>query len=284
MERDHVRLPVASQIHCPLQRTDCSLHLVNILQTSFGLVSAVAGKYTLDIVTGYDRSRLWQVVIILVSTAAVSLALNNLSGRIALKTRIAVTNRMEEDAFAAVMDTDWLSFNRYQSGDILNRFKGDIPTSAQYAINWLPDLIGSAYGFAAALGVILHYDAFMALIALASAPFTFLISRKAIYRMREYSLRQKKISSVLFSFENEAFHNYDTLKALSLGQDYTEKLKTIQQDSYKPGEQFILYQDRHLCIRYSICLLLHLFRLLPLPALDRRHHIRDDDSVYAATG
>ena len=215
--------------------------LLNILQTSFGLVSAVAGKYTLDIVTGYDRSRLWQVVIILVSTAAVSLALNNLSGRIALKTRIAVTNRMEEDAFAAVMDADWLSFNRYQSGDILNRFKGDIPTSAQYAINWLPDLIGSAYGFAAALGVILHYDAFMALIALASAPFTFLISRKAIYRMREYSLRQKKISSVLFSFENEAFHNYDTLKALSLGQDYTEKLKTIQQDSYRLNLESNLY-------------------------------------------
>ncbi len=217
---------------------------LNILQTSFGLVSAIAGKYTLDIITGYDRSRLWQVAAILVGSSAVSLALSSLSGRLSLKTRIAVTNRMEEDIFVSVMDADWLSFSRYQTGDILNRFRSDIPSSAQYAINWLPNLIGSLYGFAAALIVILHYDPTMALIALASVPFTFLVSQKAIYRTREYGIRQRKISSVLFSFESEAFHNYDTIKALSLGQDYAKKLRAVQQDTCRLSMESNLYSIR----------------------------------------
>ena len=215
--------------------------VLNMLQTSFGLVSAVAGKYTLDIITGYDRARLWQVVVIMLASAVVSLALNGISGRVALKTRIAVTNQMEEDAFTAVMDADWLTFNRYPNGDILNRFRGDITSSAQYAINWLPNLIGSVYGFAAALVVILHYDAVMALIALASAPFTFLVTRRAIRRTREYSIRQRKISSVLFSFESEVFQNYDTIKALSLGPSYRKQLKTIQQDNYSLSMESNLY-------------------------------------------
>ena len=215
--------------------------LLNILQTSFGLVSAVAGKYTLDIITGYDRSRLWQVIVIMVGSSALSLILTSLSGRVALKTRIAVTNSMEQDVFISIMDADWLSFNRYPTGDILNRFRGDIPSSAQYAINWLPSLIGSAYGFVASLVVILHYDPVMALIALASAPFTFLVSRRVMYRMRKYSTWQKEISSVLFSFESETFHNYDTVKALSLGEDYTNKLKSIQQDSYMLNLESNLY-------------------------------------------
>ena len=46
--------------------------LLGLLCSATGLASSVASKYVIDIITGFDSSRLWIVAVIMVAGAALS--------------------------------------------------------------------------------------------------------------------------------------------------------------------------------------------------------------------
>ena len=53
--------------------------LLGLLCSATGLASSVAGKYVIDIITGFDSSRLWIVAVIMVAGAALSIGFSSLS-------------------------------------------------------------------------------------------------------------------------------------------------------------------------------------------------------------
>ena len=189
--------------------------ILGIISTSMGLVSSVAGKYMIDIITGHDSSRLWVMAVIMVlwvmavimvCSAVSSLIFGSIISRITAKLSIDINNDIQADIFDKIVDADWMSLNQYSNGDILNRFNGDIGTVSSNAISWLPTIVIAVYNFTATFFVILHYDWIMALIALGSAPFMLLMSRFLIKKQRDYSRKVREMSSDLMSFEVEAIY------------------------------------------------------------------------------
>ena len=201
---------------------------LGIFSTTMGLVSSVAGKYLIDIITGYQTSRLAILILIMVGSAVVSLALDSVLSRITTRLSIYINNDIQADIFDKIVDADWLSLSRYSNGDVLNRFNSDISTVSGNAISWLPSIIIAVYRFAATFLVILHYDWVMALIALGSAPFMLLISKFLIKKQREYSKKVKEMNSQLMSFEVETFYNFDTIKSFGIAPYYSKKLRWWQ--------------------------------------------------------
>ena len=201
---------------------------LGIFSTTMGLVSSVAGKYLIDIITGYQTSRLAVLILIMVGSAVVSLALDSVLSRITTRLSIYINNDIQADIFDKIVDADWLSLSRYSNGDVLNRFNSDISTVSGNAISWLPSIIIAVYRFAATFLVILHYDWVMALIALGSAPFMLLISKFLIKKQREYSKKVKEMNSQLMSFEVETFYNFDTIKSFGIAPYYSKKLRWWQ--------------------------------------------------------
>ena len=201
---------------------------LGIFSTTMGLVSSVASKYLIDIITGYQTSKLAILIIVMVGSSMVSLALDSVLSRITTRLSIYINNDIQADIFDKIVDADWLSLSRYSNGDVLNRFNSDISTVSGNAISWLPSIIIAVYRFAATFLVILHYDWVMALIALGSAPFLLLISRFLIKKQREYSKKVKEMSSQLMSFEVETFYNFDTIKSFGIAPYYSKKLRWWQ--------------------------------------------------------
>ena len=201
---------------------------LGIFSTTMGLVSSVASKYLIDIITGYQTSKLAILIIVMVGSSVVSLALDSVLSRITTRLSIYINNDIQADIFDKIVDADWLSLSRYSNGDVLNRFNSDISTVSGNAINWLPSIIIAVYRFVATFLVILHYDWVMALIALGSAPFLLLISRFLIKKQREYSKKVKEMSSQLMSFEVETFYNFDTIKSFGIAPYYSKKLRWWQ--------------------------------------------------------
>ena len=202
--------------------------ILGIISTSMGLVSSVAGKYMIDIITGHDSSRLWVMAVIMVSSSVFSLIFGSVISRITAKLSIDINNDIQADIFDKIVDADWMSLNRYSNGDILNRFNGDISTVSSNAISWLPTIVIAVYNFAATFLVILHYDWIMALIALGSAPFMLLMSRFLIKKQRDYSRKVREMSSDLMSFEVEAIYNFDTIKSFGIAPHYSKKMRWWQ--------------------------------------------------------
>ena len=201
---------------------------LGIFSTTMGLVSIVASKYLIDIITGYQTSRLAVLILIMVGSSVASLALDSVLSRITTRLSIYINNDIQADIFDKIVDADWLSLSRYSNGDVLNRFNSDISTVSGNAISWLPSIIIAVYRFAATFLVILHYDWVMALIALGSAPFMLLISKFLIKKQREYSKKVKEMNSQLMSFEVETFYNFDTIKSFGIAPYYSKKLRWWQ--------------------------------------------------------
>ena len=202
--------------------------LLGIFSTTMGLVGSIAGKYLIDIITGYQTSKLWIMVSIMVGSSVFSLVFGSLISRITAKLNIDINNDIQADIFDKIIDADYMAINQYTNGDVLNRFTSDIGTVSSNAISWLPSIVIALYQFFASFFVILHYDTTMAWIAFASAPFILLVSRFVIKKQREYGKKMREMSSEVMTFEVETFYNFDTIKSFGIADQYSGKLRWWQ--------------------------------------------------------
>ena len=203
--------------------------IIGIISSTLGLVSSVASKYMIDIITGYQFEKLWLVAGIMVSSMVVSLLFTSLVNRYSTKLSIYVNNDMQADIFDRIIDADWLSISQFENGDILNRFNNDVNTVASNAVSWLPNLIIYVYSIAATLAVILYYDATMALIALLSAPILLLSGRYLMRKNSEYRRKVLEVNSKLMNYEVETFYNFDTIKSFGVMEHYSKGLRGWQE-------------------------------------------------------
>lgn len=204
--------------------------ILGILSITFGLAGSVAGKYLIDIITGYQTSKLAVLFVVMAAGSVLSLVLESIINRISVKLSLDINNDIQADIFDKIVDADWLSLSRYNNGDILNRFNADISTVSSNAITWLPTIILAVYRFVSIFFVLLHYDWVMALIALGSAPFMIAASRIVIKKQRDYSKKVREMSSKLMTFESEAFYNLDTIKSFGVTSYYSKKLRWWQEE------------------------------------------------------
>ena len=202
--------------------------LLGVFGTTFGLAASIASKYLIDIITGYRLEKLPLLIVIMVGSEVFSLLFESIVNRISAKLSININNDIQADIFDKIVDADWLSINKYSNGDILNRFNQDISTVSSNAINWLPTIIIALYKFIATFLVILHYNAVMALIALASTPILLLSSSFLIKKQRNYGKKVREMSSKLMTFEAETFYNFDTIKSFGISSLYSRKMREWQ--------------------------------------------------------
>lgn len=206
--------------------------LLGLLCSATGLASSVAGKYVIDIITGYDSSRLWLVAVLMIAGAALSIGFSSLSSWVSARLGVDINNDIQADVFGRLLDSEWLELSRFKSGDILNRFTSDVGTVASNAICWIPNLVIYLFSFAATFCVIMYYDPIMALIAFASAPVLLFTSRPLMRKMRGYSRRTRETLSELSAFQVEVFYNVDSIKSFDAEDDTKHRLKDWQ-DRYK---------------------------------------------------
>lgn len=204
--------------------------ILGIVSTTLGLAGSVAGKYLIDIITGYQSEKLALLIIIMVGSSLFNLAFDSIISRISAKLTIFINNDIQADIFDKIIDADWLALSQYSSGDVLNRFSNDIGTVSSNAISWLPNILIAIYRFIATFFVILHYDWIMALIALGSAPFMLLMSKFVLKKQREYSKKVREMSSQVMTFEVETFYNTDTIKSFGVAPHYSKKLRWWQNE------------------------------------------------------
>lgn len=202
--------------------------LLGIFSTSMGLVSSVASKYMIDIITGYQTSKLWIMIAITLGSAVFSLVFSNVINRVSAKLSIYINNDIQADIFDKIIDADWLEINKYSNGDVLNRFNSDVSTISSNAISWLPTIVIAVYNFIATFVVIWHYDKIMSLLAFASAPVMLLMSKFLISKQREYARKVKEMNSDMMTFEVETFYNSDTIKSFGISSLYGKKMREWQ--------------------------------------------------------
>lgn len=202
--------------------------VLSVVGIIMGLISSVASKNLIDIVTGLQVSQILPMVLLMVGMALSGIILNAISSRIAFKVNLKIQNDIQAGVFEQIMDVDWQQLTRFHSGDILNRFGNDIKTVASSAMGWLPELVTGVFSFMASLLLILYYDPAMALIAMVNAPIMMVASRFLLGRMRKHTQEVKKADSSMLEFQEEAFYNVDSIKSFDLAGLFKRRLQKVQ--------------------------------------------------------
>ena len=215
--------------------------LLGIFSTSLGLISTVAGKYMIDVITLYKFEKLPMLAALMIGSAVFSMTFGSIINRITTKLGIYINQDIQADIFDKIIDADWMAINSYSNGDVLNRFNSDVQTVSSNAISWLPSIILSVYNFIATFCVIFYYDGMMAVIALGSAPFLLVMSKIIIKKQREHNKKVREMSSRLMSFEVETFYNFDTIKSFGTAPLYSKKMRSWQEKFKKVSLDFNMF-------------------------------------------
>ena len=202
--------------------------ILGVFSTVMSLISSVASKELLNIVTGIQTNRALEMAVLMVSMSLFSLLFNQAMSRITLKINIRIQNEIQADIFDKIIEVNWLDLSRYHGGDLLNRFSSDVGTVANSAIGWVPNLIINFFSFIATLCLILYYDPTMLFLTLANMPIMLLSSKVMMSRLRKYDMKVKEMNSEMMAFETETFSNIDSIKSFSLVHLFSERLKGFQ--------------------------------------------------------
>ncbi len=201
---------------------------LGILGTVMSLASGVASKNLIDAVTGYDSSSIGMAAAVIIGMSIGNIIVNAITSRISTKINVKVGNEIRADIYDRIINTDWESMSSFHSGDLLNRLTDDSSTVASSVLGWLPSLITQVVQFVCILGVVLYYDATMAVIALMSAPITVIVSKSLMLRMRKFNKEIRIVRSDMMSFNEESFQNLQSLKAFDLSHIFSKRLRDVQ--------------------------------------------------------
>lgn len=202
--------------------------ILGVFSTVMSLISSVASKELINIVTGIQTNRALEMAVLMVSMSLFSLLFNQAMSRITLKINIRIKNEIQADIFDKIIEVNWLDLSRYHGGDLLNRFSSDVGTVANSAIGWVPNLIINFFSFIATLCLILYYDPTMLFLTLANMPIMLLSSKVMMSRLRKYDMKVKEMNSEMMAFETETFSNIDSIKSFSLVHLFSDRLKGFQ--------------------------------------------------------
>lgn len=202
--------------------------VVGIFGSSMSLGAAYVSKTLINIIVGQKTDQLWLLLGGMIGMTLFSLALSSISSRIFTRISIYVNNDIQAEIFDKIIDARWKELSAYPSGDLLNRFNGDVGTISANAIGWIPNLIVNIYTFVITFIVLFRTDHAMAWIAFLSAPFLLAMSRYIMRKMKEYRKRVLELNSQMMSFEVETFYNFDTIKSFGIFGHYSKRLRMWQ--------------------------------------------------------
>ncbi len=205
---------------------------LGIIGTSMSLLSSLAMRSLIDVVTGYQAGMVWSAAAYMVGMLLGSVFMQAAASRIAAVINIRVQNGIQAEVYDRMLHTDWQALEKFRSGDLINRLNGDVGTVASGVTSLLPSFVSSTVQFLGALIIILCHDPVMALIALIAAPVYVLSSRALIRRMREYNKRMKEVGSQAMSFHEDSFRNLTEIKSFGIMDGFNDRMHKMQ-DTYK---------------------------------------------------
>jgi len=201
---------------------------VGIFSSTLSLGAAWLSRTLINIIVGKEIDKVWLLLGSMLGMTLFSLIFSSINSRIFTRISIYVNNDIQAQIFDRIIDARWKELSAYPSGDLLNRFNGDVGTIAGNAIGWIPNLIINIYTFIITFFALFRTDPTMAWIAFLSAPFLLAMSRYILRKMKEYRKRVLELNSQMMSFEIETFYNFDMIKSFGIFGYYSKRLRGWQ--------------------------------------------------------
>lgn len=215
--------------------------VVSILSVAVSMAHVWISKRLVDIATGAVHGTLTPFIILLVGCALAQIIFNIVISHLETKTDVSIRNNVRHSYFIKIMESRWSGKEALHTGDMLNRLEGDVSRVADTLARTIPALIATVVQLLAAVIFLGSMDWRLALVVLLIMPFTLLLSRSYIKRMRRLTGEIRSTDSRIQTHIQENIQHRTLISSLentdqaidSLG-DYLDELKiqTINRNNY----------------------------------------------------
>lgn len=209
------------------------LTLLGFSGALLGLFGSLYSKDLVDIITGHNTGAVLKTFAYLIGMTVTSSLVVQISSYFSNKITMKVENEIKRDIFAKIMQADWEKLCEYHSGDLYTRWGSDISSVASGILSFVPNLLVYLFRFGSAFYIMVRNDISFAVIAMASIPFSVLISRGLSKKLRENNMNGAVINAKMARFSQESFSNIQIIKAFDITKVYIRRLKEIQTEYVK---------------------------------------------------
>ena len=204
--------------------------LLGLTGTAVSLISSLISKDLVDIITGHQTGKLLGTFAAMIGFSIGNILIAQASAYASTRISMEVDAEIKNDIFAKMMVTDWESLMAYHTGDLVTRWSADASNISSGILNWIPNLIIYTVRFISSFAIVVYYDPTFAIFALLGIPFSALLSRPLLKRMKKNNERSAAMNAKLYGFNQEAFSNIQTIKAFDLISYYVDRLKKLQSE------------------------------------------------------
>lgn len=210
---------------CHVLLTACSIGFVYVSKKLVDTAVALLG--------GNDPSQglpFW--ALLMVSIILFRIALNALRSYLQTKTEISMKNGLRKRLFDILLHLQNDGGSRHHSGDVLNRLQDDVRVvSNAFAVS-LPNLLGTALHFIAALIFLMTLEPRLGLLIVIIAPAGLIIGKFVTRRIRNLTHDIRKTSSQVQSHLQESVQNITLIQSMEYSENSASTLDSIQGELY----------------------------------------------------
>ncbi len=208
-----------------------------------GLGTSMVTQNLVDAVTGQKAGNIAGIAALYVGVGISQIFIGAFRSRLSMRIHMKIMNEIRIDIFTQVMETDFESLSAYPSGDLLYRINGDAGSVASNILSFIPNVISALVTFGGAFLVMMQNNPAMALIALGGAPFSLIVARYSMAKMREYQQKNQEFASHKMTLNQETFQNLQMIKAFGLVRSFTDRYKAMQEESLRISMDQNKYQS-----------------------------------------
>lgn len=210
---------------CHVLLTACSIGFVYVSKKLVDTAVALLG--------GAEPSQglsFW--ALLMVSIILFRIVLNALRSYLQTKTEISMKNSLRKRLFDILLHLQNDGGTRHHSGDVLNRLQDDVRVvSNAFAVS-LPNLLGTALHFLAALIFLMTLEPRLGLLIVIIAPAGLIIGKFVTRRIRNLTHDIRKTSSQVQSHLQESVQNITLIQSMEYSGNSASTLDSIQGELY----------------------------------------------------
>ena len=149
-----------------------------------------------------------------------------------LKLSMDLSQGIQRQVYATVLESDWLSLTEYRAGDLVNRVTSDSGTISGFALDTVPSMIVQLVQFVAAFSLLVYLDWTLTLIAFVGVPMYLFVIKLKGKRTRAYNKRGLELGSKYSSYMYESMANIMVIKSFMLVPEFIRRFRGIQKEQY----------------------------------------------------
>lgn len=204
--------------------------LIDVAGVGLSLLQVWAVKHAIDVASGSVEGSIYWSVAFMGAVSLTGFALHIASTWVKVMIGIKAQNRIQQTLLERFLQTEWRGREKYHSGDIINRLKGDVNSVVNVFTETIPGMISTFTLFAGATVYLFSLDSRLAIIILCITPLFLIFSKIYIRRMRKLTRQVLDSDSRVQSVLQETVQHRMLIKTLESNNEMVQRLEHSQSE------------------------------------------------------